>query len=368
MSTPPVLWKFGRFALFLAAASTAACSGDESTDIDPVHDLTTDTGGVDQSVGGSDYTDTGESEDLTQDGTNEVNEPDQSVLPSEWSHCPSGSELVQDESWEGQLSVPAAVELCGYPQMLDSLDDALASKAYFRIPQGDFRFATSPSDEGDVWFFPFCARSLSGGLANPTLGEVTTVYGESMDFAGGLTGGEFATGDADPRYHLTIYHQDGVATLSAGPGTYNSGVSAHLCYGEYCSESGSVQGLSCEFEPNMCDGFTFSNGWIWIDQYHWTGNAGSGFAAIVEASGELNGTSFSVSNYEQLVMTFGMHAFDRSALVFFDSPIGTACGLRFSEVAEYSQDRQIWTTDCDGQPLEQLTVTGEQHQYRGGCE
>ncbi len=62
-------------------------------------------------------------------------------------------------------------------------------------------------------------------------------------------------------------------------------------------------------------------------------------------------------------MTYGHHAFTRAATVFFDSPIGEACGLHVDEVTGNSN---VWTTDCEGNLLEQLTLVDEVHEYKNG--
>ena len=90
---------------------------------------------------------------------------------------------------------------------------------------------------------------------------------------------------------------------------------------------------------------------------------GMGFAKITEARGTLNGSDFSISSHSQLFMSYGHHAFTRSALVFFDEPIGEACGLYVDEVTSNSG---VWTVDCDGTPIAQLTVTEEVHEYQQG--
>ena len=95
------------------------------------------------------------------------------------------------------------------------------------------------------------------------------------------------------------------------------------------------------------------------------GLAGGGFAAITKARGQLYGTAFSITDKAQLFMTFGHHAFDRYAVIFFDEPIGEACGLRIDPVTEGWGDG-IWTTNCDGQPLQELTVLEEAHDYHQG--
>ena len=53
-------------------------------------------------------------------------------------------------------------------------------------------------------------------------------------------------------------------------------------------------------------------------------------------------------------------------IIFFDEPIGAACGLRIDPVTECHECSPVWTTDCDGQPLQALTVLDEVHEYRQG--
>jgi hypothetical protein len=51
-------------------------------------------------------------------------------------------------------------------------------------------------------------------------------------------------------------------------------------------------------------------------------------------------------------------------MVFFDAPIGEACGLFVDEVVD---DSHVWTVDCEGALLNELTVTQQQHYLPGAC-
>ena len=62
-------------------------------------------------------------------------------------------------------------------------------------------------------------------------------------------------------------------------------------------------------------------------------------------------------------MSYGHHAFTRAAMLFFDTPIEEACGLMIDEV---TGNGEVWTVDCDGEPLEQLVITDEEHPYQSG--
>ena len=90
---------------------------------------------------------------------------------------------------------------------------------------------------------------------------------------------------------------------------------------------------------------------------------GMGFAKVTEARGVLNGSNFTISNHGQLFMSYGHHAFTRSALMFFDAPIGEACGLYVDEVTGNSG---VWTVDCNGIPINPLNITEEVHEYQQG--
>jgi len=107
---------------------------------------------------------------------------------------------------------------------------------------------------------------------------------------------------------------------------------------------------------------------LWYSRSSASSWIGYRFAALQDVQGELDGTSFSIDDYWQLHLSYGHHAFTRTVMIFFDQPIGDACGLYLSEVAEGGyDDAEYYTVDCDGQQIDALTRTSEEHLYNEDC-
>jgi hypothetical protein len=73
----------------------------------------------------------------------------------------------------------------------------------------------------------------------------------------------------------------------------------------------------------------FAGGQIVLD-VRITGRVGGSvmLAAFTSASGTLDGTAFTQSDYWKLVYSADHHHFTRNFAVLFDAPIGDACGLK----------------------------------------
>jgi hypothetical protein len=122
----------------------------------------------------------------------------------------------------------------------------------------------------------------------------------------------------------------------------------------------------CNLTSDTCDEFTFDGGFFMLDQFHWAGQVGSGFAAAVRLRGELDGVPFDIDSYEQMTVTYGHHAFLRGLTAFFDEPIGGACGIQMDEIAEFSQS-DVHLVDCDGARIGMRDVSAQNHRWGQPC-
>ena len=281
----------------------------------------------------------------------------------EWDHCPQASEAVGDSSWKGTLNVTQEAVFCEYPVAYE-LEEAMQLRSWLKVVAGSYPIATQGTDVD--FYLPVCLRDAQGPLTGTEPGNAHFFQGP------GMSGEEewqmtavqsFQEQSAFLRLNMNVA-LDGSEVLIDGSGEYQQGMSF-----ERSGDDGDPHSLfaQCQFEPNTCDRFTLADGdSLALDQYHWIGPAQGGFAAITEARGRLYGEDFTLSDPSQLFMTYIGHAFDRNGLIFFDEPIGEACGLRIEPVTECYECSPVWTADCDGQPLQELTVLEEVHEYRQG--
>jgi hypothetical protein len=245
-----------------------------------------------------------------------------------------------------------------------SLDAAATKRDWLKVVAGSYPIATG-GNELD-FYLPVCLRDDEGPLVGTVPGTANFFQGDGMSGLGEWHMNavqHFSEQSAYLRLNMRVL-LDGKEVLIDGSGGYNQGM-----FFIRSDDEGNPRSLfaQCEFEPTTCDRFSLDDGdSLALDQYHWIGVAGGGFATITEARGRLYGTDFTITNVSQLFMTYGHHAFDRYAVIFFDEPIGEACGLRIDPVTSSSIGSPIWTADCDGQPLQALTVLDAVHEYQEG--
>ncbi len=283
---------------------------------------------------------------------------------TEWDHCPSETEWVGEDTWEGELIATNGALYCEYPLQHQEMTDALTNRSQLRIVPGSYPIPLTGEDQD--FYLPICLLDETGPLPGTVQGtatgnEVTDMTGEQVYWTTATQGREDGSGE------LTLLMETPVGETSLridGQGAFQQGLSLQSCVGETCYDADDSVYAPCSFAPTTCDRFTLADGnELALDQYHWVGMVGSGFGAVTEARGLLDGTAFAITDYWQLVMTFGHHAFDRDALLFFDAPIGEACGLWVDEVTANSA---IWTVDCSGAPLQQLDILEQVHEYQEG--
>jgi hypothetical protein len=92
--------------------------------------------------------------------------------------------------------------------------------------------------------------------------------------------------------------------------------------------------------------------------------AGTEPGAFVGASGELDGQSFTQTEYWKLVYNPRHHHVIRNFGVFFDEPIGSACGIKVENVDPFENDptvsdTTVHTINCDLSNIEERAVTSQ---------
>ena len=283
---------------------------------------------------------------------------------ADWSHCPSASTAVEDAAWGGELEVGPEALFCHHPGMFWTLDEVRGSKKIIRVVEGSYRYPLEATEE--PWYLPICAWSPGGTTPHTSEGIVSAEqaggWGEDIQDVSGLLTTDVGDGLA---VRLWIAVDDDRWEVD-GTGSFGAGLSMRECVGDNCWAQGSFE--VCRLEPDMCDLWSFDRGSIALEQHHWAGNAGSGFAALLWAGGQWDGAPFEVREYWRLHLAYGHHAFTREAMVFFDQPIGEVCGLYLSEVGSMGGDDEVYATvDCDGAILEELTPSGHDHLYNQPC-
>ena len=282
----------------------------------------------------------------------------------EWDHCPDPIQSTEDENWAGQIEVTNGALYCQRPIQFDNMDKALTLTKQLRLVAGTYRLPTA--GDNHAVDLPFCFRDAEGPLESTVPGIANA--GTSEDFANGtswfVNGKQNRAETTEQLDWLIRGPVDDPYILLDGTEAFSEDIRLSYCDSEACDAEERSVFSPCNLEPTTCDSFTMNDSHsLALDQYHWVGPVGSGYAHITGARGSLYGIDFNVTDHSQLIMTYGHHAFTRSGMVFFDEPIESACGLYIEEV---TSNNSIWTIDCDGNLLEELPVTDAVHEYQQG--
>lgn len=282
--------------------------------------------------------------------------------------CPDPSAYVGDTTWEGRL-VTGGAFFCAYPRMYETASAAFARKRRLQLVPGTFNFPLSATDA--PFRLPACFEPKTGALSPEILvGTVGAERRQDWD-------------DVSERYHvsaqwplsggaghllLSMKAELDDTTVSLAGSTRDYGrVQLSWCSTEDCFSEDDLRFLPCRLESNTCDELQLQGGSLMIDQFHWAGSVGAGFAAGVRVRGSLDGTDFDVTAYDQIQVTYGHHAFSRGLVFYFDAPIGQVCGLELEEIAESSTSPVAHLLDCDGARTGTRAVTGSQHRWQQAC-
>jgi|WetSurMetagenome_2_1015567.scaffolds.fasta_scaffold279905_2 hypothetical protein len=197
------------------------------------------------------------------------------------------------------------------------------------------------------------------------LGSWLLVFGGVVDLLG-CGGSPRADGGAPGDAAIGSGGKAGtVAGTTGDPNDTNPGYlnRVELCDGSTCEDR--WQDLffeSCNPDyPTYRHTIAFSGGQIVLDM-RITGHVGGAvmLAAFISATGRLDGTAFSQTDYWKLVYSGDHHHFTRNFAVLFDTPIGGACGLKVANFwgnREFAPLPDVSTIQCDLSNIATLAVT-----------
>ncbi|MBN1772136.1 MAG: hypothetical protein JXB32_12780, partial [Deltaproteobacteria bacterium] len=289
-----------------------------------------------------------------------------STEPDPWAHCPSASEFVGDPGWTLELRVTDGAVYCGRFNESRTLLEEYESKAMLRVVPGSYRLPTTAGEA--PFFLPLCLDFGDGSppttTGTGTVTHSTSSYGGSNydrnNIVVALTDGR-VEGSLNPVYAGTPPPMvlDGTANEPFGDASsfqFNYCPGGGECWGD-----GSRSFDSCTFEgtPAQLHHLVLEAG----AEVHFELRIGMSPAstepgAFVRAWGRLGGVDFDQRDYWRLVYNPAHHHFERDFAVFFDSPIGDACGLEVIGLEpwdDYARD-QAFVIDCALARVRELTV------------
>ena len=269
--------------------------------------------------------------------------------------------------------VTAAATYCGHFKEMRNLEQEYAAKAKLTIAAGTYPLANTAGTYD--FALPVCFERRPGDPvpAFAGAGKVkTTPYKSTVDtFAScshGVTQPIASDGSTSWIFSMRLSYfswtgppqppvLDGsyLCHLSSGQvGDTRPGYQDYLelCQGTECDLWQDVRFEACVPDyPLQRHTITFEGGQIVLD-VRITGAVGVSvmLAAFTSASGTLNGTAFTQTDYWKLIYSADHHHFTRNFAVLFDAPIGGACGLKVlnfwgSRVEEPLPD--VYTIKCD---------------------
>jgi hypothetical protein len=290
--------------------------------------------------------------------------------------CPDSSDYVGDAAWTDDLVVTEDALYCAPFSEERTLEQEYATKARLRIAPGTYPLNHGVAGTYDL-ALPVCFERKPG-IAPPTFGGVgkDTVSqnggGEWVNIAHSfnqpLTSPDSSTWSF--RGYIDYVNATGAPTVLPvlDGGLLRTGVSVtdlpghqilfQLCAGEECSQWDDMEFEACNptSYPLSRHIVTFEGGQVEFD-VRIGGTPGQTMpAAIMAASGTLDGTNFEQTDYFHLVYSATHHHQIRRFAVLFDEPIGEACGLKVLEFDPFYLTAQAATTDCELSTLEEPTV------------
>ncbi len=296
--------------------------------------------------------------------------------------CPDSTDYVGDPTWPHQLRVTDAAEYCGAFDEMRDLEQEYAAKAKIRVAPGTYPLSETVGSYD--FALPICFE-FRPGLAVPHFagaGTVETSRNENplrdylchtQQFEQPLRSPSAETWIL--RGHFSYWEmaqppQPLPQVLDGSPldvwGDTGHAASLLLCKGEEWDDVRDVRFGACAADyPTSLVHITFEGGQVTFE-LGITGGVGTQemLSVFREASGTLDGTPFSQTDYFKLVYSADHHHFIRDFAVLFDEPIGDACGLKVLELIAYDPTTtlpQAFTIDCqlgdiEGRPVSDASV------------
>ncbi|MCB9759570.1 MAG: hypothetical protein H6739_06990 [Alphaproteobacteria bacterium] len=290
-------------------------------------------------------------------------------LPDAWDWCPTEAPAGQS-GWSWPLEIGDRALYCGSFSEGRTLLEEIDTKAQLRLMAGTLQLPTEDVQGGEVTL-PACVMMDLGepGLITEGPGAVDSRFQEY----GGITyyTHNFSIPMSGPNGEswelaLMINGEDsGGAALDGGHWDIDSGLwfSAGLCEGSCDTGYWARLFDSCTFAGIDTDlhTFTFDGGTLRLELRIGASMASTEPAIFYRAEGTLDGTDFAQDDYWKLIYNPEHHHFSRDAIVFFDDPIGAACGISALNFDPWGEEpaTRIQLVDCDGAVLESRTLTDE---------
>jgi hypothetical protein len=298
--------------------------------------------------------------------------------------CPNSSDYVGNAAWPDQLVVTSGATYCGAFKEIrnPNLEHEYAAKAKLTIVPGTYRLSNTAGTYD--FSLPVCFERLAG-VPVPSFagaGQVKTIPSASTVStyrSNGHTASQplrsAASGTWSFSMRLSYWTWSGTpappvldgsvldtySTTGNTPGYANQ---LELCDGTACDD----QWEDVKFEacnpttyPLNRHTITFDSEQVALD-VRITGEVSVAemIGAFTAASGTLDGTAFTQTDYWDLVYSADHHHFIRNFAVLFDAPIGGACGLKVLNFVGNNPGGslpEVNTINCDLSNIAARTVT-----------
>jgi hypothetical protein len=306
--------------------------------------------------------DTGDT-DVDTDGPVDTDDTDVDTDPPEepWTWCPSATDAVTG-AWDASLHSTGDL-WCAMASEGYELADEPARKAQILVVAGDYALPDVAVTD-DPYRLPVCTLLADG--THVDLAGTGTIYAYAQPY-GDATSWQWRmdqpmTRDGAP-WSMQLWASDETddpsPEVTMGPqATLPWGgphISVSLNEGTYPTYSSWREFVPCAYaDPPRIDTthVEFEGGEAELVLNVGQSPASTEPAMFVRATGTLDGVSFDVTDYWQLVYNPEHHHFQRHFAVVFDEPIGDACGLVVRDVDAYYSDDYgapaiIETADCE---------------------
>ena len=293
-----------------------------------------------------------------------------------WPHCPGADAWVGDVAWTGILEASAGALYCSASNETRSLAEELQYKAQLRIMEGSYKVPT-PEGHYDL-ALPLCtlradpaqqpemAGTGSTDVSPTDFGGTTYTYLEGQQPMAASDGSTWnlshtlilvgAEGQAPSPLLLDGHENDASAGSGASFVLYQTGESPYDL---------SAMPFSPCLDPTWVDNvhyITFEGGEITLELFLGDDPIITAPGMFRHAAGSLDGQSFDISDFFQLVYRPGHHHMDRHFAVIFDAPIGEVCALLVEDIDTQSgtTTARVSTAACDLSVIGTRTVSEEE--------
>ena len=288
--------------------------------------------------------------------------------------CPDSSKYVGNQAWQHRLQVTSDAEYCGGSNENRTIEQELAAKGKLRIATGTYPL---PETSGTYDFaLPVCFE-LPAGTTAPTFAGAGQIRATQSTLSPDVYYSyRFSQPLASSASTAWIFQGtiSNAAAVGANPAPFildgsaldmvgSSGYSIAICQGATCAGAWNDIGfLSCNptgYRLSQST-VTFSGGQIALDLRIGQSMASTEPAMFVAASGTLDGTTFTQTDYWKLVYSPAHHHFVRNFAVLFEASISGACGRKVLNVdpSNGTQLPKVTTIQCDLSDTATRTVTG----------